>query len=199
MGLSSGRGAGAGTLWTWETHTRSGSEVSKLSSATWTRSRATWWHTVMKSLSTEKGRGEGKEKSRSQEKEKEDFQVQTGPSCQREGHSQSPSSKALTGWSQSTGPRACFSRPGLIRWLLPARLIIRHPAASVQGKIKSRIRLPVHRTKGNFKLMCNNAAIYNIQRLFIRAAKRLLCPQMKILSQERIPGLSWSRLGTRAD
>ncbi|XP_072488278.1 bromodomain-containing protein 7 isoform X2 [Notamacropus eugenii] len=96
---------------------------------------------------------------------------------------------------QRKDPSAFFSFP-VTDFIAPGySMIIKHPMdfSTMKEKIKNNDYQSIEELKDNFKLMCNNAMIYNKpETIYYKAAKKLLHSGMKILSQERIQSLKQS-------
>uniref|UniRef100_A0A803VQB5 Bromodomain containing 7 n=1 Tax=Ficedula albicollis TaxID=59894 RepID=A0A803VQB5_FICAL len=96
---------------------------------------------------------------------------------------------------QRKDPSSFFSFP-VTDFIAPGySMIIKNPMdfSTMKEKIKNNGYQSIEELKDNFKLMCNNAMIYNKpDTIYYKAAKKLLHSGMKILSQERIQSLKQS-------
>ncbi|NWI00859.1 BRD7 protein, partial [Tichodroma muraria] len=96
---------------------------------------------------------------------------------------------------QRKDPSSFFSFP-VTDFIAPGySMIIKNPMdfSTMKEKIKNNGYQSIEELKDNFKLMCNNAMIYNKpDTVYYKAAKKLLHSGMKILSQERIQSLKQS-------
>ncbi|XP_059848861.1 bromodomain-containing protein 7 isoform X2 [Hypanus sabinus] len=96
---------------------------------------------------------------------------------------------------QRKDPNAFFSFP-VTDFIAPGySLIIKQPMdfSSMKEKVKKNEYQNLEELKGDFKMMCENAMIYNRpDTIYYKAARKLLHSGMKVLSQEKIQSLKHS-------
>ncbi|MBN3321073.1 BRD7 protein, partial [Atractosteus spatula] len=120
------------------------------------------------------------------------------PIAQMEEKELSPLQEALTQLIrqlQRKDPSAFFSFP-VTDFIAPGySLIIKKPMdfSTMKEKVKKEEYQSLEELKADFKIMCENAMIYNKpETIYYKAAKKLLHSGMKILSQERLQSLKQS-------
>ncbi|XP_066569556.1 bromodomain-containing protein 7 isoform X1 [Amia ocellicauda] len=122
----------------------------------------------------------------------------SSPMAKMEEKELSPLQEALTQLIrqlQRKDPSAFFSFP-VTDFIAPGySLIIKRPMdfSTMKEKVKREEYQSLEELKADFKIMCENAMIYNKpETIYFKAAKKLLHSGMKILSQERLLSLKQS-------